>query len=133
VIGTSKSGLDGGGTMQFNFTQPGGSYAVSTGVGNNTTTLTCPSLLGVDGAETLPGCASVILYKSNGIGGGVWFTSAWGPVVTNGLPQTVEKNIKLEVGPPSSTSSVDGVATDNEAVCKDGLKSSDFRAMLKGG
>ena len=33
LLGGSKSGLDGGGVMQFMFTQPGGSYQVSSGTG----------------------------------------------------------------------------------------------------
>jgi hypothetical protein len=90
IVGGSKNGLDGGGVMQFMFTQPGGTYQVSTGTG--TAYLTCPSLL-VNGLETKPGCASVIVYKSTG---GVWFSSAWGPV--SGLPQTVEKAMKLTSG-----------------------------------
>jgi hypothetical protein len=81
LVGTNRSGLDGGGVMQFMFTQPGGSYKVSSG--NNTVTLTCPG-----GSN---GCASVIVYKSTG---GVWFSSAWGPVSVGGLPQTVEKTMK---------------------------------------
>jgi hypothetical protein len=94
LVGTNKNGLDGGGVMQFMFTQPGGTYQVSSGSGNNNVTLTCPSSK-VNGVETLPGCASVIVYKSTG---GVWFTSAWGPVVTGGLPQMVEKSMKLNSG-----------------------------------
>jgi len=90
LVGGSKNGLDGGGVMQFMFTEPGGTYKVSTGTGNNTQLLTCPSLI-VGGVETKPGCASVIVNKSTG---GVWFTSAWGPVTTGGLPQTVEKTMK---------------------------------------
>ena len=77
----SKTGLDGGGTMQFMFTEPGGTYTVTTGTGTNRQ-LTCPS--------TSTGCASVIVYKSTG---GVWFSSAWGPVTTGGIPQTVEKTM----------------------------------------
>ena len=76
-----KTGLDGGGTMQFMFTQPGGTYTVTTGTGSSRQ-LTCPS--------TSTGCASVIVYKSTG---GVWFSSAWGPVTTGGIPQTVEKTM----------------------------------------
>src|SRR5206468_8451823 len=69
LVGTSKNGLDGGGVMQFMFTEPGGTYTVTTGTGSQAA-LTCPS--------TNPsGCASVIAYKSTG---GVWFSSAWGPV-----------------------------------------------------
>ena len=83
IVGGSKNGLDGGGVMQFMFTEPGGTYVVSTGTGNSTQTLTCPT-----GSN---GCASVIVNKSTG---GVWFTSAWGPVTTTGLPQTVEKSMK---------------------------------------
>jgi hypothetical protein len=89
LVGGSKNGLDGGGVMQFMFTEPGGTYNVSTGTGNNSVTLTCPSLI-VGGVETKPGCASVIVNKSTG---GVWFTSAWGPVTTTGVPQTVEKTM----------------------------------------
>jgi trimeric autotransporter adhesin len=90
LVGGSRNGLDGGGVMQFMFTEPGGTYQVSTGTGNNSVTLTCPSSV-VNGVETKPGCASVIAYKSTG---GVWFTSAWGPVTVGGLPQTVEKAMK---------------------------------------
>jgi large repetitive protein len=91
VIGGTKVGLDGGGTMQFMFTEPGGTYQVSTGVGNNNATLTCP-------LTAVEGCASVVVFRSNGIGGGVWFSSAWGPVVSGGLPQTVEKRLKAGSG-----------------------------------
>jgi hypothetical protein len=94
VTGNTKVGLDGGGTMQFRFTQPGGSYQVSSGTGNSNVTLTCPS--------TSNGCASVIVYKSNTLGGGVWFSSAWGPVTTGGTPQTVGKTLK----PNSGTTSI---------------------------
>jgi hypothetical protein len=91
LVGGSKNGLDGGGVMQFMFTEPGGTYQVSSsGTPNTNVTLTCPSLV-VGGVETKPGCASVIAYKSTG---GVWFTSAWGPVTVGGLPQTVEKAMK---------------------------------------
>jgi len=81
LTGGSRSGLDGGGVMQFMFSEPGGAYTVSSGTGANTVTLTCPA--------TSHGCASVIVYKS---AGGVWFSSAWGPVTSGGLPQTVEKD-----------------------------------------
>jgi hypothetical protein len=81
LVNGSKVGLDGGGTMQFMFTEPGGTYQVSSGTGSNNVTLTCP-------ATPTSGCASVIVYKSTG---GVWFSSAWGPVTSGGSPQTVEK------------------------------------------
>jgi hypothetical protein len=81
LVGSNRNGLDGGGVMQFMFTEPGGTYEVSTGTGSNKV-LTCPS--GTNG------CASVIVYKSTG---GVWFSSAWGPVTVGGLPQTVEKTM----------------------------------------
>jgi hypothetical protein len=80
----TKVGLDGGGTMQFMFTEPGGTYQVSTAGGS--TTLTCPPAPG-----NTAGCASVIVFKS---AGGVWFSSAWGPVVAGDNPQTVEKVMK---------------------------------------
>jgi hypothetical protein len=83
LLSGSRSGLDGGGVMQFMFTQPGGTYQVSSGTGSSNVTLTCPT-----GSQ---GCASVIAYKS---AGGVWFSSAWGPVTTGGVPQTVEKQMK---------------------------------------
>jgi len=83
IVGGSKNGLDGGGVMQFMFTEPSGTYEVSTGSGSSTQMLTCPSVSN--------GCASVIVYKSTG---GVWFTSAWGPVTVGGLPQTVQKTMK---------------------------------------
>jgi hypothetical protein len=94
IVGTNRNGLDGGGVMQFMFTQPGGTYQVSTGTGSTNVTLTCPSSK-VNGVETMPGCASVIVYKSTG---GVWFSSAWGPVTAGGLPQTVEKTMKSGSG-----------------------------------
>jgi hypothetical protein len=78
-ITDTKVGLDGGGTMQFTFTQPGGQYNVTSG--GSTKTLTCPT-------SAQNGCASVIVYKSTG---GVWFSSAWGPITTGDAPQTVEK------------------------------------------
>jgi hypothetical protein len=77
----SQVGIDGGGTMQLTFTQPGGQYTVTTGTGGNSMTLTCPT-------SATNGCASVIVYKSTG---GVWFSSAWGPVSSGSAPQTVEK------------------------------------------
>ena len=79
----TKLGLDGGGTMQFMFTEPGGTYQVSTAKG--TQTLTCPLV------SNTAGCASVIVFKSTG---GVWFSSAWGPVIAGDNPQTVEKVMK---------------------------------------
>ena len=83
LAGSNRNGLDGGGVMQFMFTQPGGTYKVSTSTG--TKDLTCPT-----GPN---GCASVIVYKSTG---GVWFSSAWGSV--GGLPQTVEKTMNTGGG-----------------------------------
>ena len=87
LVGGSRTGLDGGGVMQFMFTEPGGTYQVSTGTGSSNVTLTCPT--------TSAGCASVIVYKSTG---GVWFSSAWGPVTSGGLPQTVEKSMLPDGG-----------------------------------
>jgi hypothetical protein len=82
----SQVGLDGGGTMQLTFTQPGGQYTVTTGTGSNTMTLTCPS------ASTAPyGCASVVVYKSTG---GIWFSNAWGSLAAGSAPQTVEQLLK---------------------------------------
>jgi hypothetical protein len=80
LVGGTRNGLDGGGVMQFMFTEKGGSYTVSTTGGN--VILTCPT--------NSDGCASVIVYKSTG---GVWFSSAWGPVTSGDLPQTVEKKM----------------------------------------
>jgi hypothetical protein len=89
LLSGSRTGLDGGGTMQFMFTQNGGTYTVTTGTGSSKQ-LTCSST---------SGCASVIVYKSTG---GVWFSSAWGPVTTGGTPQTVEKTM-LDGGTTSIT------------------------------
>ncbi len=81
-IGGNKTavGLDGGGSMQLVFTPAGGQYTY-TGSGASTT-LTCPS--------DSNGCASFIVNKSTG---GVWFSSAWGPVTVGDLPQTVLKTM----------------------------------------
>jgi MBG domain (YGX type) len=81
----AKVGIDGGGTMQFTFSQPGAQYQVTSG--GQTVTLTCPKTL-PDGSNNPVGCASVIVYKSTG---GVWFSSAWGPVTSGAVPQTVQK------------------------------------------
>jgi hypothetical protein len=79
----SQTGLDGGGTMQFTFTEPGGEYAVSSSSTGKQVWLTCPT-------SAQSGCASVIVYRSTG---GVWFSSAWGPatVATGETSQTIEK------------------------------------------
>ncbi len=82
ITGT-KVGLDGGGTMQFTFTEPGGQYKVTSSATGQPVTLTCPT-------TATSGCASVIVYKSTG---GVWFSSAWGPATpaTGEIAQTLEK------------------------------------------
>ena len=79
LVNGGKTGLDGGGVMQFNFTKPGGAYKVTSSNGT-AVTLTCPS--------TSIGCTGIVVYKSTG---GVWFSSAWGPVNTGDQPQTIEK------------------------------------------
>ncbi|MCA1834555.1 MAG: hypothetical protein LC750_17810, partial [Actinobacteria bacterium] len=86
LSGSTRVGLDGGGTMQFQFTEAGGSYQVTNGSGQ-TVTLTCPS--------GTSGCASVVSYKSTG---GVWFSSAWGALPGSSIPQTVEKTLKANSG-----------------------------------
>jgi len=79
-----KVGLDGGGVMQFTFTRPGGAYYVTTSTGTAAPLqLTCPS--------TSNGCASVVVFRSSGLGGGVWFSSAWG--TAGGLDQTISKTL----------------------------------------
>jgi hypothetical protein len=81
----AKVGLDGGGTMQFTFSQPGATYQVTSA--GQTVPLTCPQTL-PNGSANPVGCASAIVYKSTG---GVWFSSAWGPVTAGAAPQTVQK------------------------------------------
>ena len=66
--------------MQFTFTEAGGQYQYTSSSTGKTVTLTCPT-------TATSGCASVIVYKSTG---GVWFSSAWGPVTTGDIPQTIE-------------------------------------------
>ena len=82
----SKTGLDGGGTMQLVFTpytkqMPAGMFTstapgTSTGVCNNQS-----------------GCASVVIYRSSGAGGGVWYSSAWGQAPPNTAPRTYLKKV----------------------------------------
>jgi hypothetical protein len=86
TTGGVSNGLDGGGMMQMIFANPGASYTYTSTQGAKSVTLTCPS-----GSPT--GCASIIIYRSNGLGGGVWFSSAWGPVVAGDLPQTIMKTM----------------------------------------
>jgi hypothetical protein len=81
-ITDTKTGLDGGGTMQFTFTLPGQMYQITNNDGT-TKTYTCPS--------SSAGCASIVIFRSAALGGGVWFSSAWGSVKPGDLPQTVEK------------------------------------------
>jgi len=78
TTGGAKTGLDSGAVMQFTFTPYGGHYTVTTGTGGSQT-FTC---------STSNGCASIVIFRS---AGGVWFSSAWGPV--GGLAQTLEKGI----------------------------------------
>ena len=81
-----KTGLDGGGVMQFTATKPGGTYQLTNQQTGASVTLTCP---GPDAQHPNPQpCLSVVVFKSTG---GVWFSSAWGPVVSGDLPQTIEK------------------------------------------
>jgi hypothetical protein len=78
----TKTGIDGGGVMQFISTKNGGTYTVTTGTGASKT-YTCTNA---------GGCASIVIFRSSSMGGGVWFTSAWGNV-GGGLPQTIEKYV----------------------------------------
>ncbi|OLE55989.1 MAG: hypothetical protein AUG51_00230 [Acidobacteria bacterium 13_1_20CM_3_53_8] len=85
TTGGSRTGIDGGGTMQMVFANPGGSYTYTQiNGGRGSVTLTCPT-------TATNGCASIIIYRSNTLGGGVWFTSAWGPIAAGDLPQTILK------------------------------------------
>jgi hypothetical protein len=75
----SKVSLDGGNTMQLVFTPNGKPFPTGMSVtGGNCTN---PS-----------GCASIVIYKSNGLGGGVWYSSAWGQSGTT-APRTYLKNV----------------------------------------
>ena len=86
ITGGTNTGLDGGGTMQMIFARTGATYTYTSGPSAQNVTLTCPT-------SAANGCASIILYRSNGLGGGVWFSSAWGPVAAGGLPQTIMKQM----------------------------------------
>lgn len=75
----SKVGLDGGNTMQIVFTPNGNPFPTGMSVtGGNCTNQS--------------GCASIVIYKSNGLGGGVWYSSAWGQNGTT-APRTYLKNV----------------------------------------
>ena len=87
TTGGTNTGLDGGGMMQMIFANPGASYIYTSTLGTNpnrNVTLRCPT-------DAVNGCSSIIIYRSNSLGGGVWFSSAWGPVATGDLPQTIMK------------------------------------------
>jgi hypothetical protein len=84
TTGDTRAGIDGGGMMQMVFAKPGGQYTYTSTTGNKKVTLTCPT-------SATTGCASIIVYRSNGLGGGVWYSSAWGPVAAGDLPQTIMK------------------------------------------
>jgi carbonic anhydrase len=87
TTGDTRTGIDGGGMMQMVFANPGGKYTYNSVTGGNKKVeLTCP-------ATATNGCASIVVYRSNGLGGGVWFASAWGPVSANDLPQTIMKTL----------------------------------------
>ena len=75
----SKVGLDGGNTMQLVFTPYGKPFPT----GMAATTGNCMNS---------SGCASIVIYRSNGLGGGVWYSSAWGQVNTS-APKTYLKNV----------------------------------------
>jgi hypothetical protein len=77
----SKVSLDGGNTMQLVFTPNGQHF---------------PTGMSVTGGicTNQSGCASIVIYKSNGLGGGVWYSSAWGqPMGTTTAPRTYLKNV----------------------------------------
>ena len=87
TTGGASNGLDGGGMMQMIFANKGATYTYQSTTNNKTSvTLTCPM-------SATNGCASIIIYRSNGLGGGVWFSSAWGPVAAGDLPQTIMKTL----------------------------------------
>jgi len=87
TTGGASNGLDGGGMMQMIFANKGATYTYQSTTNNKTSvTLTCPM-------SATNGCASIIIYRSNGLGGGVWFSSAWGPVAASDLPQTIMKTL----------------------------------------
>lgn len=76
----TKVSLDGGNTMQLVFTPIGKPFptGMSVSSGGNCTNSS--------------GCASIVIYKSNGLGGGVWYSSAWGQSGTT-APRTYLKNV----------------------------------------
>jgi hypothetical protein len=75
----SRVGLDGGNTMQLVFTPYGKPFPA----GMAATTGNCMNQAG---------CASVVIYRSNGLGGGLWYSSSWGQVGAS-APKTYLKNV----------------------------------------
>ena len=78
----TRLSLDGGNTMQLMFT-PFGLTLPSNNSGNPIGA-TCTNA---------GGCASIIVYRSSGIGGGVWYSSSWGQPVDRPL-QTWLKEVE---------------------------------------
>ncbi len=76
----SKVSLDGGNTMQLVFTPSGRPFPPGTSASGSTCT-------------AASGCASIVIFRSSGLGGGVWYSSAWGQPTGSSALKTYMKNV----------------------------------------
>lgn len=85
----TKVGLDGGNTMQLMFTPKGKAiprdmYSTPQSDSFADSNRVCTA----DG-----GCASIVIFRSNGLGGGVWYSSSWGQGSGTTVPHPYEKAV----------------------------------------
>jgi hypothetical protein len=84
----SKVSLDGGNSMQLIFTPQGQSIPAGFFTSANAPYI---STNGV--CNNVGGCASIVIFRSSGIGGGVWYSSSWGQSAGANSPRTYVKNV----------------------------------------